>query len=413
MKKITKKAQKKQPNKNQTKKQVKEQAMKPIATPQETPAPLEQPSPVQTEALVSSTGGALVSEITLNRDQVEQTLRVCRDFTGMKNTLPILSNVHITAEADRCAFAVTDLDVSWTTDLPCTTTGKADRCVPLEIFYAEVRAIERDKGNQVTLSFFENTIMVNGRCDIYTMPGSEYPELPTITGEEVSVPGIASAFRTVLPAVANHDARYTLNGVYLDFAKGRIVGTDGHRLHLAEMEKQERKGIIVPRRAAEIMEKHLVLGTLTIGKDNRFSSKLLHGTMTARLIDGNFPNYEQVMPLSSPIRVEFNVKDMLKVFEGALPIANEKTHAVKFVINGKIEVHAQSTERGTYSWSVPAKTEGKPKTDILAIGFNAYYLKDAFSAYTAPGNETVIMELTNALSPCVINHMAVVMPVRV
>jgi DNA polymerase-3 subunit beta len=248
--------------------------------------------------------------------------------------------------------------------------------------------------------------------------GEEYPQLPQVEGDSVKVS--ITALRSVLPAVGQNDARYVLNGALLDFTKGLAIGTDGHRLHMADIEKQDRSNIILPRTAAEIISKHGGNEVTFQVRDNKFTCKLADGDMTGKLIDGNYPNYEQVIPVSAPITVEFSAKDMMKVFEGCLPIINQKSHAVAFIVNGKIEVQATSSERGIYKWHVPGTITGKGP-DELKIGFNVLYLQDAFRAYAGAEGAGVTMAMSDPLSPCLIacprtsesGGKAVVMPMRV
>ena len=372
-------------------------------------------SPTQSEAPLTLSTADTISTVSVSRESLLNGLKVARDFSGgRKNTMPILSNCLLAVKKDEIGrwfitLAATDLEASWKATYPCEATAEISQAVPLETFYSELKALTEDI-KDAELTFKQGAIRVNGRCDIYTMPGEDYPQIPEVEGSSVKVS--LTALRAVLPAVGQNDARYVLNGALFDFDKGIVVGTDGHRLHLDNIEKQEHGRIIIPRRVAELMSKHGGNEITLLVKGSSFSGKLADGDMTGRLIDGNFPNYEQVIPKSAPITVEFSAKDMMKVFEGCLPILNEKSHAIALLVNGKIEVQAVSSDRGVYKWHVAGNISGKGPEEIK-FGFNVNYLQDAFRSYAAEEGATVTMQLSDPLSPSLINGKAVVMPMRV
>jgi DNA polymerase-3 subunit beta len=371
--------------------------------------------PTQSEVpLTLSTEGA-IAFASVDRGAILSGLKVAQDFISSGNSMPILSNALLEVKKDEIGrmfltLAATDLEVSWKATYPCEATEEISRAVPLKTFYSELKALTDDI-KDAELAFKTNAVQVNGRCDIYTVPGDEYPQLPSITGNIVHI-GLP-AVRSILPAVGNNDARYILNGALIDFEKGIAVGTDGHRLHMADIEKQDHRSIVIPRGALEILSKH---GgneiSLQVSEDHKFFCRLADGEMTGKLIDGSYPNYEQVIPKETPITLEFSAKDMMKVFEGCLPLLNTKTHAVAFLVNGKIEVQATSSDRGIYKWHVPGTITGKGPEEVR-IGFNLRYLQDAFMAYAGQENATVTMGLSDPLGPCLINGKAVVMPMRV
>ena len=131
------------------------------------------------------------------------------------------------------------------------------------------------------------------------------------------------------------------------------------------------------------------------------------GVMMTKTVDGNFPNWQAIVPKESPIKVKFNAQAFLQTIEGVLPLANESTRCVRLHINGKLVISSEQPDRGTFKWSIPCESTGK-KADLL-IGFNIQYLVDAIKAFSGAD---ILLELTDALGPARVNTKAIVMPMR-
>ncbi|MDO8282672.1 MAG: DNA polymerase III subunit beta [Thermodesulfovibrionia bacterium] len=140
------------------------------------------------------------------------------------------------------------------------------------------------------------------------------------------------------------------------------------------------------------------------------SCTLAGGTMTAKLIDGTYPDVKKIIPKSQPVKVDFNAKEFLEVMAGVMPVLRD-SKGVKLTVNGKIDIQGMNPGTADYKWSVDAKSSGKGKDKTLIVGMNAQYIIDAVRAYGESG--TVTMELSEELSPCLINKKAVIMPMRV
>ena len=164
-------------------------------------------------------------------------LKTAVGFVEKKATLPIISHIHISADGKHTlTVSATNLDMAWSRTIKCKG-HKVSRCIPAVTLLKEVEALDFGYGiaGMVTMVFQENSVSLNSRCDIYTLPSDDYPVLPTVEdGQVVTVSHLAEALKKVLPSVGASDTRYTLNGVLMDFIKHKIVGTDGHRLHWAD-----------------------------------------------------------------------------------------------------------------------------------------------------------------------------------
>jgi DNA polymerase-3 subunit beta len=343
----------------------------------------------------------------MDREIIEETLKVARDFVEKKLTMPVLSHVLLEAGKTKCSVFATDIETAWRRRIH-SEGGPVKRCVPLNLLLSEIHALGPEIAG-VELTFTDNAVSVNGRCEIFTLHADEFPTFPMFDGETVEVDGLPEKLKRVVVASGDSDTRYTLNSVLLDLGAGHMVGTDGHRLHIEDIAAVKDGGkLIVPRKAALMSAKHSAAASI------RFNEKFITfevagGEMLSRLIEGTYPSYENIVPRENPVTVTFSGPDFLQVLEGALPVTPAK--AVKLTINGQIVVESQSHDTGSYRWQVPCDATGKGNKNFV-FGVNAGYLRDALKAF--PGEDDVVqMRLKDTLSPCLINGKAVVMPMRI
>lgn len=333
------------------------------------------------------------------REEFTEVLSIARDFVAKKGALPVLTHVLLKDKK----ITATDLDISWVKQIKCE--GDISRCIPLEVVYKEVVALPDDI-TEVELTFTEKQVRINNRADIFTLPADEFPEIPKVKAEtEYKIK--VSDLKAVFPAIGEQDMRYTLMGAMLDLDKGRLSGTDGHRLHYNNISKGKGQ-YIIPRLAVQRIIKY---GedevALSLNKTLLQANKLSGGTMTARLIEGQYPKIDEVIPKDKmPLVAKFKAEDFLKIMEGALPLAG-KSKGVSLTFNGNLEIFALNADIGQYKWTIDCKYKG---TLNFQIGFNADYLIDAVKAYP---NETVTLEMSDPKAPCLINTQAVVMPIRI
>ena len=154
------------------------------------------------------------------------------------------------------------------------------------------------------------------------------------------------------------------------------------------------------------MVKHGEADTLAIG-EKYISYPLRGGTMVSRIIEGQFPDYMDIIEkINAPVVVEFDPKEFFKILEGVIPLADSR-HIV-LTINGKLSIES-SNNNGKYRWQIPCKTEGK-RADSYRLIYNLQFLSDAIKAYASDG--PVILNLPESYGATLINGKAIVMPVR-
>lgn len=353
------------------------------------------------------------TSVSFDRKELEAALNTARDFIETRATMPILTHVLLKAPhvagKDVCQLTATDLEKSWTKVIPCKGSS-IDICIPLAVLLREVKALHSEI-TEVKLRFSEKSVNVNGRCEILTLPGNEFPKLTECKGVDIDIPDLPGKLNRVLPAAGDKDTRYVLNAIMLDTRNGHLVATDGHRLHLETVpSSKEGKQIIIPRETAHVAVKYLASNIISIDcAEQLISFSLDGGIMVSRLIEGTYPDYKVVIPKEKPKKIKFQGSEFLKILEGALPLVTSG-NAIKMSVNGRIDIETRNPDLGNYRWHIPCESEG---IKGFIIGFNAQYLIDAIKSFTTKEDNNVLMELKDPLSPCLINGKAVVMPIRI
>lgn len=359
---------------------------------------------VKDKSLKEQTG-----KMEFKREDIESALKLAQNFIEKKGSLPILSHVHFRAGKDNIKIEATDLVKSWNKTLSIKGDS-ISRCIPFDILTREIKALSPDI-KTISLKFNPNSVQVNGRCEIFTLPSTEFPAIKDFEGSKVEVEGLGEKLKRVIPAAGKEDTRYILNGVLIDLEKGHVVATDGHRLHYENIKAVKGVGkIVIPLDSACLIAKYAAL-IVTMKIDKSFVSLTMDGgKMTSSLLEGNYPDYNELLSKQTDMTVTYKGSDFLRVLEGALPLTT-KGNGITLTIDGQIEIKSQNPDLGHYEWHIPCESNCNDKKEFV-IGFNAGYLIDAIRAYTMK-DDKVIMGFGDSLSPCRINTKAVVMPVRV
>jgi DNA polymerase-3 subunit beta len=281
---------------------------------------------------------------------------------------------------------------------------------------AEEMEIDIDDKYAATITCGASFFKIMGQSD------DEFPPLPDFKGK-FAYTLEQRAFKVMLSNVAygasSDETKYVLNGVYLSFSgdKLTVVATDGRRLALAEQElefpKEAEAEMIVPTKAVnELLHALKDEGQLKIyfaGNQVMFEFDSI--SIVSKLIDGNYPNYKQVIPAQSAERVQIDREALLTAVRRVALLTSERSNAVKLEFGkNKLKISAVSPDIGEAHETIAIKYTGKE----LSIGFNPEYLMDPLRHLTP---DDVYLELTDELSPgvvkCDIPFLYVLMPMRV
>lgn len=362
-------------------------------------------------------------EIQVERDPLFRALQLIQNIVEPRQTLPILANVLLETVEGGLRIAATDLEVGARVTVPAEVRRAGGITIPARKLVELVRELP---SRPLGLSERENSwVQVTSAPASFRLVGLPAEDYPPIEGERgdgwVEVAG--SKLRTMLArtsfAMSHDESRRFLNGVFVRIqgAELQMVATDGHRLALARQEigrGGEASGI-VPRKAVQEMNR--VLGgsdAVAISlREHQFLFRMEGFLLVSKLIEGQFPNYEQVLPSGHPKRLVVGREALVAALRRVSVLADDRTRPVTLTIRkGELHLATASPELGEAQETLAAEYSGEE----LSIGFNARYLLEAL---TPMEDEQAVMELKDAVSPGVFKglgaegHLCVIMPMRI
>ncbi len=321
----------------------------------------------------------------VQRDALESELQVLQGIAEKRKTIPILSHILISAAEDNLALVATDLEVSLSTRCSATTTDPGGTTVSSKKLFEVVRSLPA--GEIEMLSDSGEWLEIRSG-DAYfrlvCLPTTDFPEVPSNNFEVASeIPHglFREMIRRTLFAVTKEDVRYSLNGALLEIGGGkvRMVATDAHRLAMvehddADLGTQTQVRAIIPKKAlAEIRDLGEPETMLFAQDEHHLHFKIEHRVLSARVIEGQFPAYEKVIPQDNPACVRFASDAMGAALRRVSLLASERSRAVKFTFTaGTATIVSSNPELGEARESVPVQYEGEE----LTVSFNAQYILD-------------------------------------
>jgi DNA polymerase-3 subunit beta len=351
-----------------------------------------------------------------------------------RTSMPILANVLLEATAEgeegEIQLAATDLEVG----IRGTHQASVEETGGLTVLAKKLFEIVRELPDEIVhLSTTQNSYLSiecgRSKFTLAGTPTEEYPTLPNFDVKKtvpIQTGVLGSMIERTLYAASMDETRYNLNGVYLEVLKetGRIrmVATDGHRLSLIERTPGEDlsslgDGVIIPRKGLSELKR-------LVDEDGSDEIELAfeanHGlarrgrvTLSIRLIEGEFPNYDQVIPTELNRRIKLPCDTLIQALRRVALLSSERSRAVKLEISdGKLAISSNNPDLGDAHEEIDIDFSG----ETLSIGFNARYLLDALGSMRA---KEVFLGLQDELSPAKIlptddeDSFAVVMPMRI
>jgi DNA polymerase-3 subunit beta len=363
-------------------------------------------------------------KLRCERDVLVEALSTAgRATAGRGGALPVLSGVRLETRGDLLVSVGTDLDL--TISAETEVSGSADGVVvaPGRLVTDIVRAL--DPGAVTLEADDEDLRIASGRSQfsVRTHPAGDFPRLPAPTGETVTLPveGLAEALRQVVRAASSEDSRPILTGVLMVAeADGlRLVSTDSYRLAVRDLAgvgvlAADQK-VLVPSRALNELGR-LLAGSgdvaLRLGQhDATFTAGSV--ALTTRLIEGEFPNYRQLIPASYPNQLTVGRDALLEAVRRVKLLARDPVTPVRIALRPDgIQLAVITPDWGTATEDVDAKYEGAEMT----VAFNPAYLIDGIEAIAS---DEVILSTLDALKPATLrpteadDYLYLLMPVRV
>ena len=368
-------------------------------------------------------------EIRISREEFLQGLQRIQSVVERKTTTPILANFLLDARGNQLTYVATDLELTCKGMMATETIREGITTLPARQTFDIVR--ELPGGAMLDLRINEQhwAELTAGRSyfRIPGLPGEDFPPFPPFEGaEHLSLPG--STLREMIAKTAfctsQDETRFALRGALFAFKEGQLsmVATDGHRLAAIQRECKHAdtitKQVIVPRKALEEIRKSLEDGD---DEDDEVTVSLLdqhllvrRGNLwlSTRLIDGQFPAYERVIPKGHPQHITLQRDAFLSSLRRVALFAPDKSRAVRLKLGpGTLTILSESPELGEARDEIEAEYEGESVT----VGFNARYLMDVLNVVDA---DQVILEVKDAVSSSLMRPVAdpdslyVIMPLR-
>ncbi len=367
-------------------------------------------------------------KLTITREQIMTGLQAVQNVVGSRTTLPILSNVLFRAEGDRLELTATDLDVTISCAVEAIAIQPGATTLPVKKIFGIVRELS---ATEVELEVDEKNICTvqagPSYYKIHGLPAEEFPPAPNFAENRkvtLSQEKVRGLLRKTSFAISNDETRFVLNGIFISLKDHRVtmVATDGRRLALADEEvdlpETSHGECIVPTKAINELTRLLqTSGDVELKfTDNQASFSLksekgLGVVIVSKLIEGNYPNYKQVIPGEAKQRIALSREELLHALRRAEIMTSDKSNSVKLAFSkNNLSITANTPEVGEARESIAINDKGPD----MAIAFNPTYLMDPLKALE---NDEVYLELIDELSPGIVKvngpFLYVLMPMRV
>lgn len=371
-------------------------------------------------------------KVTVERVALLKSLGHVHRVVERRNTIPILSNVLLRAEAGRLALRATDLDLEVTETLAADVGQPGAITVPAHVLYDIIRKLP--DGSQVSLETTGDVGQVvirsgRSRFNLQALPETDFPDLAAgdlPTRFMVASGELKRLIEKTQFAISTEETRYYLNGIYLHAIESsgksvlRAVATDGHRLARVETPAPAgcsgMPGVIVPRKAvAEIIKLVDDAGEEVEVELSPTKIRLTLGAvvLTSKLIDGTFPDYQRVIPTGNDKPLVVDKAEFAAAVDRVSTISSERGRAVKLSLaDRRLTLSVTNPDSGSAVEELEVDYDSGP----LDIGFNARYLLDiagqldgdtALFKLADPGSPTLVQDREGA------SALYVLMPMRV
>ncbi|AFX98966.1 DNA polymerase III, beta subunit [Candidatus Endolissoclinum faulkneri L2] len=372
-------------------------------------------------------------KITIDRSSFLKPMAHIQSVVERRNTIPILANVLLQAKAGRLSMTATDMDMDLVNSTVCIVDQPGSITVSAFTLYDIIRKLPN--GSEVKLNMDKDSVSLSisaGRSK-FLLPTLKADEFPSLPNDQITINFMLSAVnakslidRTRF-AISTEESRYYLNGMYLhetqvnNISVLRAVTTDGHRLALMEIPLPESASgippVIVPRKA--IIEIRKLIdeseGSVHVAfSKNKLRFNFVDTAITTKLIDGNFPDYERVIPTSNDKIMRLECRSLKKAVERIAIISTAKSRSVKLEINkGNLILSAKNPDNAWATEDMNVDYDSDP----IEIGFNSRYLLEIANQFN--DSATVLFHIADKTSPAIVTNekndgaLYVIMPMRI
>lgn len=363
-------------------------------------------------------------KLSVTREELLQKLSNIQNIVEKRNTMPILSHFLLEAGPDGATITATDIETALREPIQMKADEPVRLCIPARKLFEIVKEVDGDVALQSDEAQWINVSAGASNFRLACLSPEEFPAWPEMEkAMELELePGVlATMIEKTVYAAGESDTRYTLNGLLFHITGGNVivVGTDGHRMAVIKRQvpgaADKEAKVIVPRKTVTELRKFLggdAQVKIVIGKNN-ILFRVGEMEFLARLIEGTYPDYTQVIPTKNDKKLKVQRAAFIKALRRVSVMSRERSNAAKLELApGKMTLSSSNPDLGEASDEVAIEYTGEE----LALGFNARYLLDVLSAMSA---DNVLFELQDPLSPTLLkeegdeNYQCVAMPMRI
>jgi len=371
-------------------------------------------------------------KLSIERSALLKALNHVQSVVERRNTIPILSNVLLSAQGDSLKLTATDLDIEISESASAEVERGGQTTAPANYLYDFVRKLPDGSAVKLDVNGDDPRLFISAgksRLHLPILPAGDFPSMPSDGFEtkfEIEPTELGRLIDKTRFAISTEETRYYLNGIFLhtvdaDGAKLRAVATDGHRLALADYPAPKGStgmpGVIVPRKT--INELRRLLDSADGSVEVAVSTQKIRfacgdAVLTSKLIDGSFPEYNRVIPKNNDRKLKLENKPFAQAVDRVATVSAERSRSVRLAIEGdKVTLTVNNPDAGMATEDLPAEYAH----DAMEIGFNARYLMDVSQQIEG---ESALFELAaDPVSPALVRDEAdehalyVLMPLRV
>ncbi len=363
-------------------------------------------------------------KLTVSRQELLDKLGNIQNIVEKRNTMPILSHFLLDAKKKGSTITATDIETALREPIDLEVSKDGRLCIPARKLFEIVREVDGDVTIETEDSEWIRVSAGESSFRLACLPPDEFPSWPELgEAREVALEqsSLAAMIEKTIYAAGESDTRYTLNGLLFHLKEGKIilVGTDGHRMAVIESDAPDAKGketkVIVPRKTVSELRKFLEAEgkvAMVIGKNN-ILFKIGDIEFLARLIEGTYPDYSQVIPAKNEKKLKADRAAFIKALRRVSIMSRERSNAVKLELgSGVMTLSSSNPDVGEAKDTVAVDYKGEG----MAVGFNARYLLDVLQAMSG---DNVVFELQDPLSPTLLKeegnekYRCVAMPMRI
>ena len=363
-------------------------------------------------------------KFSVAKDKLLEGLQTVQNVVGSRTTLPILSNVLIRAGEGVLRLTTNDLDVGISCEITAQIDSDGGTTLPVRRLAGIVKElpaadvlVEVDGKNVATIRCGQTLFKMHGLAE------EEFPALPRLADAKVfnlKQKDLKDGLRKTAYAISTDETRYVLNGILFSFKENKLtmVATDGRRLALVDIEniefpRSQEVDIIVPAKCVTELQRLVAEEgelKMTVG-ENQVSFEVNGKLLVSKLIEGNYPNYRQVIPAEPKERVTIERGLLFDAVRRVSLLSSDKSNSVKLnFAKNNLEITANTPEVGEAHEDMAVNYKGKD----LSIAFNPQFLQDPLRNLV---EEEVHFELIDEMSPGVLKvgspFLYVLMPMRI